>query len=98
MGVRVLGTALVFGGVVVGVSSFLFQILDDDHTVSDSDVPPSAKALVIGGLVLVAAGTIDDIITAPLRVRRQNRARGWDVGLAPVVTQHSAGFALGGRF
>ncbi|HWO22935.1 MAG TPA: hypothetical protein VNO30_29445 [Kofleriaceae bacterium] len=102
MGVRLLGTALIFGGAVVGVASFFDQLHDDNDDDNDTDTvvrdSPTAKALVISGLVLVAAGTIDDIITAPLRVRRENRARGWGVGLAPVVTQQSAGFALGGRF
>lgn len=50
-----------------------------------------------GGLLLYVAGSLDDIVTAPGRARRHNR-RIESVGLAPVVTRHSAGLALGGRF
>ena len=58
----------------------------------------------VGGLLLVAGllgfviGTIDDIASGPGYVQKRNREHGYVFGLAPVVTQHSTGFALGGRF
>lgn len=53
--------------------------------------------LILGSAGLFVGGTIDDIVTAPRRVRRLNRERG-GVAIAPTVTHHSAGLALGGRF
>jgi hypothetical protein len=55
------------------------------------------EAFLVGGLVLYAAGTIDDIVTAPLRVRQHNR-RLQQVQLAPMVAPGAAGVVLGGRF
>ena len=58
----------------------------------------------VGGLLLVAGllgfviGTVDDIASGPGHVRQRNREHGYVFGLAPVVTQHSTGLALGGRF
>lgn len=52
--------------------------------------------IFLGGLLLYVGATIDDIVMAPRRVREHNRER--RLGLAPMVTSHGAGLAIGGRF
>jgi hypothetical protein len=54
------------------------------------------KYIFLGGLLLYVGATIDDIVMAPLRVREHNREL--QLGLAPMVTPHGAGLAIGGRF
>jgi hypothetical protein len=51
----------------------------------------------LAGAVIIVGGTIDDVVTAPRRVRRLNRARA-GVAIAPFVTPHATGLALGGWF
>lgn len=57
----------------------------------------SLTLLLLGGLAAYIGGTIDDIVTAPLRVRQHNQ-RLQQVQLVPMVAPHTAGVALGGRF
>jgi len=65
---------------------------------SEEECDPSVgTTLLIVGAGLFIGGTIDDIVTAPSRARRRNQ-RFESVGIAPVLTSRSAGFALGGRF
>lgn len=52
--------------------------------------------IVLGGLALYAAATIDDLIDAPRRAARHNEKL--KLGLTPMVTPRSAGIALGGSF
>jgi hypothetical protein len=85
------GTGLRMAGAALTVYGF-FRMLDCSGGCSDA-----AGYLFYGGLVLYAVATIDDIITAPLRVRKHNRKLD-GVVLTPMVTSHSAGLALGGRF
>lgn len=91
------GTALTRGmGIrAVGAAVFTFSILT---LIGCDGCDGEEQALgLYGGLLLYAGGTIDDIATAPGRARRRNQ-RVESLGLAPVVTRHSAGLALGGRF
>jgi hypothetical protein len=53
--------------------------------------------LAYGGLALYAGGTIDDIVSAPIRVRQHNR-RLQQLQLAPMPAPGGIGLALGGRF
>jgi hypothetical protein len=53
--------------------------------------------VLIAGALLYIGGTLDDIITAPLRVREHNE-RAASVGLAPLATRDALGLALAGRF
>ncbi len=61
-----------------------------------SDRRDLGVGFLIGAGALLAAGTIDDLRTAPRAVRRRNQRLG--IGVAPVVIQPTAGVALGGRF
>ncbi len=51
----------------------------------------------VGSALLYIGGSLDDIVRAPLEVRKHNR-RIELLGLAPMVTNQSAGLALSGRF
>lgn len=53
--------------------------------------------LFVAGALLYLGATVDDIIDAPRRARKHNR-RLEQLRLAPAVTGHGAGLALGGRF
>jgi hypothetical protein len=57
----------------------------------------SREYMILGGIAAYLAGTIDDIVTAPLRVREHNR-RLSEVSLTPMVTPRGGGIAFGGRF
>ena len=91
MGVRLGGAASALMGVGVALSEC--PILG-----SDPDCESTAGGVLIGlGAVLFAVGTIDDIVTAPGRVREYNR-RLHDVAVVPAVHDGGAGLALAGRF
>lgn len=66
---------------------------------SDSEPAPGPiyDYALVAGLVLYFAATVDDIVDAPLRAWKHNR-RLEGVVLAPMITDRSAGMALGGRF
>jgi hypothetical protein len=82
MGLRVVGAAAMFYGVITLFCEF--------------DCNDRGEYALIGGFLVYVGATIDDIVTAPFRVRERNRR--FEIGLAPMVTDHSAGLALGGRF
>jgi hypothetical protein len=90
LGVRTLGMAAMIAGYLQGEVGRC-DGCDEDLTL-----------LFWSGLTIYAAGTIDDIISAPRKVRRHNRrlaarsAPGF--AIAPIATQHSAGLAIGGCF
>lgn len=92
------GMGLRAAGVLAAVVGFTGTFRDCEPFVSGQtcDTRPALTLMIIGG-GLVLIGTIDDIVTAPLRVRRQNRERA-GVAIAPIVTRDTAGLALGGRF
>jgi hypothetical protein len=95
LGLRVAGGLVVLAGAVVALAeSPLFSESEDS---GGSDDPVAGPLIALAGVGLFVAGTVDDIITAPRRVRRLNRERA-GFALAPIVTQHGAGLALGGRF
>jgi hypothetical protein len=99
LGMRLGGMAMLTVGAVMALGDLAGGYgHGDPPPPEDSRSDAVMAALVIGGLALTAFGTIDDIVSAPANVRKKNRERGYDVGLAPVVTQRSAGLALGGRF
>jgi hypothetical protein len=54
-------------------------------------------ALYGAGAVLIALGTIDDIVRAPAAVRRYN-TRIRELSLAPIAGGGTTGFAVSGRF
>jgi hypothetical protein len=90
LGLRGAGTLTVMiGGAVFLAECPLF---------SDEPCQPVwGRLLTIVGASLFAAGTVDDIIAAPRRVRRHNREL-TELVITPVVTPHAAGLAFGGRF
>jgi hypothetical protein len=94
-GILTRGLALRAGG---GAIALLGTAIAFDQcpltSASESCTPTASLAIVAAGIALVAAGTIDDIVTAPRSARRHNRR----LELAPVATHRSAGLALGGRF
>lgn len=53
--------------------------------------------IALAGMGMYIAGVVDDIATAPRRVRERN-ARASSIAVAPMVTGRSAGLAIGGRF
>jgi hypothetical protein len=91
MGLRVAGAASVVAAFAVAVEEGLLS--SEPHAADRTSIPP---ALAIIGATLLLAGTVDDLITTPRRVRQRNRARGF--AIAPLVSDRSAGLALGGRF
>jgi hypothetical protein len=94
LGLRALGIATVVAGAMFVVSQCpLFAESENGDGCDDT----GGAMIALVGAGLFVAGTIDDIATAPGRVRKHN-ARLSGLAVAPVLTQHSAGFALGGRF
>jgi hypothetical protein len=91
------GLGLRAGGAVValiGVSVALSQC----PLFSGDECDDTEGALIgLAGIGMYVAGTVDDIVTAPRRVRERN-ARFSGIAVAPVVTGRSAGVAVGGRF
>jgi hypothetical protein len=71
--------------------------LSECPIIGESDCTPALglALMVLGGAVFVG-GMVDDLVTAPRRVRRYNQERGF--GVAPIVTPGSAGLALAGQF
>jgi hypothetical protein len=55
-------------------------------------------ALMITGMAMFVGGTVDDIVTAPARVRRHNERLRAQLALAPVVHRDFGGLALTGTF
>lgn len=90
LGARVIGAAALAGGAA---------LYPDDCGADRFDEPcpdsPGAVALIITGVVLVIAGTVDDVVTAPGEARRRNRRA---VAFAPIVAPDRTGVALVGTF
>lgn len=86
-------------GLAVRLAAGTAMVLSIGYLLSCEDECPEKGAvdILIGSLVVDAIGTLDDIITAPLAVRKHNE-RIESLGLAPMVGNHSAGLAIGGRF
>lgn len=97
LGLRLGGMAVVLAGAFVAFTEDPITYGHDDPP-TESNEPVIGPAIAIIGVGMFVAGTIDDIVTAPRRVRRLNREREVSVSLAPMVTHQSAGLALGGRF
>jgi len=97
LGLRLGGMAVVLAGAIVAFAEDPITYGHDDPQTESND-PVIGPAIAIVGVGMFVAGTIDDIVTAPRRVRRLNREREVGVSLAPMVTHQSAGLALGGRF
>jgi hypothetical protein len=93
LGVRSAGLLSAFAGMLMLIPTF------GGGPEHESNREELSAALLLGGAALYIAGTVDDIVGAPRKVRRHNqRLRGVGVGIAPVITPHSTGIALGGRF
>ncbi|MCE9578826.1 MAG: hypothetical protein K8W52_37220 [Deltaproteobacteria bacterium] len=91
LGVRSLGVAAAFAGVVASLEACpLFS----DEPCKDSVA--GETLLILGGAAYVA-GTIDDIVTAPGEARRRNGLIK-NLTIAPVVTSRQAGFSIAGSF
>jgi hypothetical protein len=95
LAVRLAGVATLLAGAVYKETECpLFSFGHDD---GPPCIPQRGSNVLLVGLGLVLAGTIDDIVTAPSRVRRHNE-RLSNLAIAPMLTGSSAGLALGGRF
>jgi hypothetical protein len=92
MGLRALGT-LAIGA---GLASFYEDVLDTWDGSDDHSADSAGWLILVGGGLLIG-GTIDDIVTAPRKVRKRNQQM-FSVGVAPVVTPRTAGLALSGTF
>jgi hypothetical protein len=100
LGLRVGSLAAIVVGAALAGDSLGFDY-GYDHGETQEEVSSSEDmggVLVLVGVLGFVIGTIDDIVSAPVNVRERNRELGYGLALAPVVTQHSTGFALGGRF
>ena len=91
LGVRTLGVAAAFGGVVAALEACPIY---SDAPCEDS---VAGETLLILGGAAYLAGTIDDIVTAAGAARRRNRLIK-SVTIAPVVAPHQTGFAIAGTF
>lgn len=86
---------------VIGAAGTLYALdrIFARHARSDGEPAPGPiyDYAAAAGLILFVAATVDDIVDAPLRAWKHNR-RLEGVMLAPMITDRSAGLALGGRF
>jgi len=87
LGLRVAGVTATFFGLGVLLGSC-------EDECSDAGL---AAALLLGGASLYVGGTIDDIATAPGKVRRYNE-RFQNVALVPMIRSDSGGLMIAGRF
>jgi hypothetical protein len=93
LGIRALGTAAFIGGLST-VDWFC------DHECDNGD-DELGEVLMVGGLIAFAAGTVDDIVSAPLKAQRrneENRRRSLQLTVAPRITSKDAGLVLAGSF
>jgi hypothetical protein len=102
LGLRLLGGAAGTVGLIWGLgqafSGFCDHSSDEEDESEESAVP---IVLLLGGLGMYIYGTVDDIVTAPRRVRRHNERlneRLVDVTVAPLAVSRGGGLALTGRF
>jgi hypothetical protein len=92
LGVRTLGVVATLTGAMIAFSDCgLFA----PQPCEESPVGPTIAVL---GVAAYAAGTIDDILTAPGRAARMNRAAATRVTLAPRLAPGRAGVAVVGTF
>ena len=91
LGLRLLGTGVVFAGALVAFSECPLFSSNDCH---ESVIGPG---LAIAGSALFVGGTIDDIAGAPGAVRNYNQ-RFHDVAIVPVIRGDSSGVMIAGRF
>jgi hypothetical protein len=89
LGIRTAGAGLAFIGAMMEFSECFLE--------TDCEEPEAAKLLVGLGAIGWVWGTLDDIVTAPGRVRRYNDAHR-RVAVVPTLTRDSAGLALAGEF
>ncbi|MGN6107141.1 MAG: hypothetical protein ACTHU0_18685 [Kofleriaceae bacterium] len=90
LGLRALGAGAAFAGLVLIFGS----VWDQDDGDAEGSV---GVGLLIAGGGLYVGGTIDDIVTAPGRVRRHNQ-RFEHVTLVPTIHHTGGGLAIAGRF
>jgi hypothetical protein len=90
LGVRTVAVASIF----LGATRTVTACVDGGSCGGASELGP---ALLVGGLVLYAAGTIDDILAAPGKARRHNQ-RLRAMALAPMATPRGGGLAVAGAF
>lgn len=99
LGLRLGGAALTIVGVGMTLAEAPIGFGHDDTPEDDSKTGGLGPVVLMAGLGMFAWGTVEDIAKAPGAARRTNRERaGAGFALAPLVTRHSAGFALGGQF
>lgn len=91
LGVRSLGVAAAFAGVVASLDAC--PLFSEEQC---KDSVAGETLMILGGAAYVA-GTIDDIVTAPGEARRRN-GRIKNLSIAPVITSRQAGFAIAGSF
>jgi hypothetical protein len=99
LGLRVAGAGLTLVGASAAVAGGIS--IGHDDTPEDDKGAGFGPVLLLAGLGMFVWGTAEDIARAPGAVRRKNHERagaGTSIAFAPLVTQQSAGFTLGGRF
>jgi len=88
LGLRVAGIGLELTGVLLAARC------EDECSSSGAML---VAGIALGGLALYAAGTIDDIVTAPGRARRYNQ-RIQGVTVVPMISRDGPGVALAAQF
>lgn len=85
-----------------GTVAFIYGLSEADLFCSnDCGDQTLSGTMMIGGLLAFGAGTIDDIVMAPIKARRKNeknRAAAFQLSVAPRITGKDAGIVLAGRF
>lgn len=84
-----------------GTVAFIYGLSEADLFCDDCSDNDFAGAMMVGGLLAFGAGTIDDIVMAPIKARRKNekhRASAFQLSVAPRITGKDAGIVAIGRF
>jgi len=94
LGCRLAGGGALFGAMVLALANYDGG---QDAGAAEGLMDAAIPILMLTGAVLYVSGTLDDIVTAPRRVRRHNE-RLKDVAVAPLAVSHGGGLGLTGRF
>ena len=93
LGLRAAGLGVVITGAMIALSECPLTF---DHSAEPCEESALPSAVAIAGLGLFVWGTLDDIVTAPRRVRARNAAH--PIAVVPTLRGDGGGLAIAGRF